>query len=187
MVRFDGGGGQPPPPSNLVSNKQPAHLRGALSYTFFVAMPKSFCQVYVHAIFSTKNRVPVLDADLRPDMYALMGGILNQNGGTPIRIGGVEDHVHLLFGLGKKLTIPKEMEIVKTGTSKWIKTQREACGDFHWQAGYGAFSVDNSNVGMIARYIETQERHHASQSFQQEYLKILKKLGIEYDEEYLWD
>jgi len=102
-------------------------------------------------------------------------------------VGGYEDHIHALFSLSRKWTIAAVVEEVKTSSSKWIKTKGEEFHQFHWQSGYGAFSVSQSNVGKVKNYITNQKEHHGKQSFQDEFREFLEKHGIEYDERYVWD
>ena len=102
-------------------------------------------------------------------------------------INSVEDHVHILFSISKNIGISQIVKEVKTGSSKWIKTKGEAFRQFHWQSGYGAFSVTESHIDAVKKYIANQEEHHRKMTFQEEFVQLLKKHHIEYDERYLWD
>ena len=148
-------------------------------------MPQSLARNLIHLIYSTKNRESSLAGDLRPSLFAYKVGILNTWNSPVVSIGGVADHIHILFVLSKNHALTKIIEEVKKGSSKWLKTQ--GLRDFHWQAGYGAFSVSESNSPVVARYIERQEAHHRRVSFQDEFREFLKRHGIEYDERYVWD
>jgi REP-associated tyrosine transposase len=151
-------------------------------------MPQSLSRVVVHLVFSTKNRTPWLrDAALRDELYKYMGGILVNAECPPILIGGVEDHVHVLCNLSRKLAIMNLVEEIKTEPSKWLKTKRPDLAEFHWQAGYGAFSVSQSNVESVKTYIANQEQHHKKMSFQDEFRKLCERHGIDIDEKYVWD
>jgi REP element-mobilizing transposase RayT len=150
-------------------------------------MSQSLAKNLVHLIYSTKNRTPCLDKDVRIRLFAYQAGILKEWESPALVIGGVSDHVHALFCLSKNHALAKVIEEVKKGSSKWLKTQGSAFHDFQWQAGYGAFSVSPSNVDEVRRYIEQQEEHHCGQSFQEEFLAFLKRHAIVYDERYLWD
>ena len=150
-------------------------------------MPQSLAKNLVHLIYSTKNRTPCLDREVLVRLFAYQAGILKDWESPALVIGGVSDHVHALFCLSKNHALAKVIEEVKKGSSKRLKTQGSAFGDFHWQAGYGAFSVSQSNVEELRRYIEQQEEHHRGRSFQEEFLAFLKRHGMEYDERYLWE
>jgi REP element-mobilizing transposase RayT len=150
-------------------------------------MPQSLARILVHLIFSTKNREPFLSLDLRAELHPYLSAVLDNDGCPSLQVGGVEDHVHLLFGLSRTLTIAQVVENVKTSSSKWIKTQGASLGQFYWQAGYGAFSVSQSNAASVVRYIQNQAEHHRRESFQEEYRKFLQRYQILYDEKYVWD
>jgi REP element-mobilizing transposase RayT len=150
-------------------------------------MGQSLAKNLIHLIFSTKHRAPLLAADLRPDLHAYLGGILREWHSPALRVGGVEDHVHILFQLSKNHALARVVEEVKKGSSKWIKTKAAELRGFHWQNGYGAFSVSPSNVPAVDRYIANQEEHHRRLTFQDEFRGFLKRHGVEYDERYVWD
>jgi putative transposase len=150
-------------------------------------MPQSLARILVHLIFSTKNREPFLSQDLQAELHPYLTAVLDNDGCPSIQVGGVEDHVHLLFGLSRTLTIAQVVENVKTSSSKWIKTQGASLGHFYWQAGYGAFSVSQSNAAAVVHYIQNQAEHHRRESFQDEYRKFLHRYQIPYDEKYVWD
>jgi putative transposase len=151
------------------------------------AMPQSLSCVLVHLIFSTKNRDPVLNPEIRAELHPYLAGVLREDECPALQVGGVEDHVHLLFGLSRIRTVAQVVEKVKTSSSKWIKTKGSAFAEFHWQAGYGAFSVSQSNAGSVIQYIKSQEEHHRKMTFQEEYRRFLKRYQITYDENYVWD
>ena len=150
-------------------------------------MSQSLAKNLIHLIYSTKKRVPCLGPEIRIPLFAYQAGILNQWDSPALVIGGVADHVHALFCLSKIHALAKVIEEVKKGSSKWLKAQGNEFHDFYWQAGYGAFSVSQSNVEEVRRYIEQQEEHHRVRSFQEEFVAFLKRHGMEYDETYLWD
>ena len=147
-------------------------------------MPQSLARVLIHLVFSIKNREPTIAQDIRPALHAYIGGILDQLGCSPLRVGGTADHVHILFALSRTLTIAETVEETKKGASKGMKP---ATPDFWWQAGYGAFSVAQSQVATVSRYIERQEEHHRVQSFQDEFRQLLSRYQLPYDERYVWD
>jgi REP element-mobilizing transposase RayT len=152
-------------------------------------MPQSLAQVYLHIVFSTKDRVPSLrDEGLRKELYAYMATILRANVDSPaLIINGVEDHVHALVRLSRKYPIMKVLQECKTETSKWLKRQPTVPNDFAWQAGYGAFSVSESLVGKVTAYIRSQEEHHKQTSFQDEFRELCRRHNLDLDERYAWD
>lgn len=150
-------------------------------------MGQSLVKNYLHIIFNTKNRTPLIHNSIANELHAYLGGISRNLECPPIAIGGYIDHVHILCMLSKKIALMSFLEELKSSSSKWIKTKGDNLGDFYWQNGYGAFSVTFSEVESITTYINTQEEHHAKKSFQDEYRDFLKKYNVEYDERYVWD
>ena len=150
-------------------------------------MSQSLAKNILHLIFSTRGREPLLTADLRPLLHSYMAAILNQWDSPAILINSVADHVHILLCLSKNYALKKVVEEVKKGSSKWIKSKGSDFATFFWQAGYGAFSVSQSNISSVKRYIGNQETHHRGLGFQDEFRAFLKKHGIDYDERYVWD
>lgn len=150
-------------------------------------MPQSLAQLYTHLIFSTKNREPILRLEDREKLQAYLGGILRELKSPVLAMAVLKDHVHLLYRQSKNLAVAKVVEGVKAGSSKWIKSQGPGYRNYHWQAGYGAFSVSHSKLGAVIRYIENQEEHHKAVSFQDELRRFLKEYELEYDERYVWD
>lgn len=150
-------------------------------------MPQSLANIYIHLIFSTKERYPYLTDAVRPDLHAYMATVLANLNSTAVLINSVADHVHVLFNMGRTVTLAQVVEDVKKSSSKWIKTQGPNLASFAWQAGYGGFSVSESNVPKVANYIRGQEVHHRAKTFQEEYREFLAKHNIQYDERYVWD
>jgi putative transposase len=143
--------------------------------------------VLVHLVFSTKNREPLIRGPVESELHAYGTAVL-KNAGCPAQaMNGTADHVHVLFNLSRVTTIAGVVEELKTSTSKWIKTKSPELRDFHWQSGYGAFSVSPSNAEVVIHYIERQKDHHRGQSFQDELRSLLRKHGISIDERYAWD
>jgi REP element-mobilizing transposase RayT len=152
------------------------------------AMPQSLANVLLHVIFSTKNRRPFLRAPhVRDVMAGYLAGTLKNLKCSSITLGVVEDHVHILCNLSRTITIAQLVEQVKKSSSARIKEEGPAWSDFHWQNGYGAFSVSQSNVAEVRRYIENQEERHRTHTFQEELRLFLKRHGLEFDERYVWD
>jgi REP-associated tyrosine transposase len=150
-------------------------------------MPQSLHVLSVHIIFSTKDRRPSLTPEIRERVWAYQSRTLQNIECNSITIGGVADHVHVLCNLTKNLPATKVLEILKRDSSKFIKTLHSTLRDFHWQDGYGLFSVSPSHVEAVRQYIFHQEEHHKKETFQEEYLRILKKYQAPFNEQYLWD
>ncbi len=149
-------------------------------------MAQSLARNLIHFIFSTKNRAPLLQAAIRPELNAYMAGIFTNWESPAIIIGSVADHVHALFGLSKNHPLVKIVEEVKRGSSKWIKTKGKEFAHFAWQNGYGAFSVSSSMVNTVSRYIANQEKHHRQVTFQDEFRKFCRRHGVDFDERFVW-
>jgi REP element-mobilizing transposase RayT len=150
-------------------------------------MPQSLSNLLTHLIFSTKNREPWLRGDVATEIHPYLVGILDNLKCPSIQIGGVSDHVHIFFRLSRTKPVAEVVEKVKTSTSKWIKTKGSEFAGFHWQAGYGAFSVSQSDSDAVIAYIREQPEHHRKVSFQEEYRRFLTRYQIPYDERYVWD
>jgi putative transposase len=150
-------------------------------------MPQSLSSVLVHLIFSTKNREPYITPQIEPELYPYMATIFRELRSPTLAIGGVYDHLHVLFSLARVMRIAELVEAIKTDTSKWIKTKGYAFRNFHWQKGYGAFSVGQSEVAAVKSYIQNQKQHHRGVTFQDEYRALLKSYRIPHDERYMWD
>jgi REP element-mobilizing transposase RayT len=150
-------------------------------------MPQSFSAVYVHLIFSTKDREPFLtDKPLRTSLHSQLGGISKKLQSPTLIVGGVEDHVHLLARLSRTIAIADWVKELKRVSNGWLKEQGQI-KKFRWQAGYGAFSVSKSNLDSVKDYVLNQETHHRKMTFQDELRSILRKHDIEWDERYVWD
>jgi REP-associated tyrosine transposase len=150
-------------------------------------MSQSLSKLYVHLVFSTKHREPLLLAPVRDRMHAYLATVLKNQDSPAVKIDGTSDHVHALFRLSKNVSLAKIVEEIKTSTSKWAKTQGRALVNFHWQSGYGGFSVSPAEVDSVTEYIAKQEEHHRVVTFEEEYRKFLQSHGIEFDERYVWD
>ena len=149
-------------------------------------MPQSIAKIYGHIIFSTKNRAPLIEKHVRDELGAYITGIL-RNHDTPVLITcAVKDHVHILCQLSKNHAVSDIVEKVKTGSSKWLKTKKGVPPDFHWQNGYGVFSVSPSKVDTTKAYIKNQEEHHRRKTFEEEFRQFLKQYSVDYDERHVW-
>jgi REP element-mobilizing transposase RayT len=150
-------------------------------------MPQSLSRVLVHLIFSTKDRVACLSPAIQAELHPYLAVVLRDNDCPSLKVGGAEDHVHLFFGLSRTLTIANAVEIAKTSSSKWLKTKGAEFAAFHWQGGYGAFSVSQSHADAVVQYIEGQGEHHRKVTFQEEFRTFLARYQVAYDERYVWD
>ena len=150
-------------------------------------MPQSFCQIYIHAIFSTKARNRWLDDEIRPRVHAYPATLARRCGCPYVTVGDPDDHVHVLAGIGKE-TLPVELiGKVKQESSKFVKTLGNQYTGFYWQSGYGMFSVGPTHIDDVKAYIGRQIEHHRTQTFQEEFIAFLDRYGIPYDERYVWD
>lgn len=150
-------------------------------------MPQSLARLHIHLIFSTKHREQWLHDGIRSSLHGYMATVLGNAKCRAVLINSVEDHVHLLFQLGRTVAISAVVEEVKKSSSKWIKKRGHEFTGFSWQAGYGAFAVSESNVEAVRHYIARQQEHHRKQSFQEEYMAFLVKDNIDFDERFLWE
>ena len=150
-------------------------------------MPQSLANIIVLLIFSTKERFPFLHEEIQQELNPCLASILKDLESPAIKINSATDHTHLLFRLSKNLAICNVVEKLKTGSSKWIKQKGGLLLKFHRQNGYGAFSLSQSNVPEVVRYIEGQKEHHGKRTFQEEFRSFLVKYQIPFDERYVWD
>lgn len=150
-------------------------------------MSQSLAQVFLHIVFSTKKRVSWLDDEISSDLYRYITKILQNKNCPLLRIGGTEDHIHILCGLSKNISIGKIVEEIKTSSSKLIKTKSLTHKDFYWQHGYGAFSISPGHKDIVDKYIANQKEHHRTISYEDELRQLLKKYSVDFNEKYLWD
>jgi REP element-mobilizing transposase RayT len=150
-------------------------------------MPLSYSQLLVHAVFSIRQRLPLICPKWQGRLYGYLAGIATELRGHLLRGGGITDHVHLLLHLPASLAMSDAMRLLKTNSSKWVHETFPEAAAFAWQSGYGAFSVSMSMRATLIGYIDRQEEHHRTQSFQEEYLGLLRKHDVDFDERYLWD
>ena len=151
-------------------------------------MPQSLSAVYIHLVFSTKERRPLLrDKTSRDALHAYLGGISKRLECPPLLVGGTEDHIHLLARFGRTITQAEWVKELKRVSNIWLKKCGGEYADFEWQAGYATFSVNQSNLEQVKQYIATQEQHHRENGFQDELRALFRKHGIDWDEKYVWD
>jgi putative transposase len=151
-------------------------------------MPQSLSAVYLHLVFSTKDRRPFLrDKTVRDALHAYLGGVSKTLDCPPLIVGGVEDHVHLLCRFARTITQAEWVKELKRVSNGWLKEHGRDYADFEWQGGYADFSVSQSNLEQVKQYIASQEEHHRKTTFQDELRSLLRKHEIEFDERYVWD
>jgi REP element-mobilizing transposase RayT len=148
-------------------------------------MANTYTQIHIQSVFAVKYRAALLDKSWRRRLFQYMIGIMNHLGHKTLAVNGVEDHIHLLYGLRPEKSISESMRMLKGETSAWINENRFCKGRFEWQNGYGAFSYRKRDVPTIATYIENQEEHHRKVVFIDEYRGLLKEFGVEFDERYI--
>ena len=149
-------------------------------------MGSTLTNLIYHTIFSTKNREPMIIPEIRLDLHRYLGGILKREGGILLQIGGMADHIHMVFKLKPVHTLSAMMQKVKGSSSKWINEQNRLADKFAWQDGYGAFTVSESQLEAVIHYVRDQEKHHKHRSFKDELIRMLEHHRVEYDEQYLW-
>jgi REP element-mobilizing transposase RayT len=149
-------------------------------------MAHTFSHLAVHIVFGTKDRTPIIVPTIKTELHAYLGGIIREEGCKAISINGTEDHVHILVTLGPTKAMSDLMRVVKSNSSRWVHEKWPERAGFGWQQGYGAFSVSRSAMQDVEGYIARQEEHHRKISFEQEFIMLLKKHDIAYDENYLW-
>ena len=150
-------------------------------------MPQSLSKILLHIVFSTKDRKDTIPENIRSELHAYLAGACRGQGSEAFRVGGTANHVHIACTLPRTLDVSKLVENIKKSSSIWIKQKDKRCQFFSWQAGYGVFSLGASQLKDVMKYIDNQREHHKKKSFREEFLDILEKYEVEYDERYLWD
>jgi len=150
-------------------------------------MGSTLTHLVYHIVFSTKGRQNIVTPALRETFYPYIGGIIRGEKGAMLKIGGTMDHIHILASLPPTLSVSDALQCIKGSSSRWVNEGGSLKAHFEWQRGYGAFTVSESMIKTVSRYIENQEDHHRAQSFKEEYLALLQKHEVKYDERYIWD
>lgn len=150
-------------------------------------MPQSLAKLYVHLVFSTKNRQPTLDVTIRPRVHAYLAQAVRDLGSPWVVVGGVADHVHFLFDFGRDQRPVDYVERAKRESSKFVKTLGDQHRGFYWQRGYGLFSVGPADRDAAEAYVRNQEEHHRTRTFQEEFRGLLQRYDVPFDERYVWD
>lgn len=150
-------------------------------------MANTYTALHYHFVFSTKGRRAWIVPEIEERVWEYLGGIARTNKLKPLKIGGIEDHIHMLIGAPPTIAPAKIAQLVKGGSSAWIHETFPELAEFAWQDGYGAFTVSKSAIPDVTAYIVNQREHHRRRTFQEEYLALLERHGIEFDERYVWD
>ncbi len=149
-------------------------------------MGQSLVKNYIHIVFSTKYREPLIFPPLESELHSYLAGICNKLECYPVVVGGYTDHIHILCMLSQKMALMQLVEKIKSHSSKWIKIKDEHLKNFYWQDGYGAFSVNSKGLDRVKDYINKQHEHHSGKSFKAEYMGLLKEHSAAFDERYVW-
>lgn len=147
----------------------------------------TFTSLTYHVVFGTKHRRPIIARNVRDELYSYIGGIIRDERCHLLEIGGMQDHIHILAGFSPVAAVSDMLRQIKAGSSKWLNERDDVSNRFEWQTGYGAFTVSQSQVPVVRRYIQRQEEHHRVRSFKDEYMELLKRHGIQFEESYLFD
>jgi putative transposase len=148
-------------------------------------MANTYTSLQYHVVFSTKNREPILEKTIRTQLFPYLAGIAAENGVIALELGGVLDHVHLLVAVPASMPLSKAVQLLKGGSSHWMNESFPQRGVFRWQDGYGAFTVSQSQIDSVQRYIQNQEEHHRTKTFAEEYRMFLRRHGVAFDERFL--
>ena len=150
-------------------------------------MANTYTQIYIHVVFAVQERSSLIKPEWKEELFKYIAGILKNQGIKLIAIGGVEDHIHILFGMNPKIALSDLVRDIKANSSKFINERGFVKGKFYWQEGFGAFSYSRSQIDVVAKYVLNQEKHHANKSFKAEYVDLLDRFDVEYDERYLFN
>ena len=148
-------------------------------------MANTYTQIHIHAVFAVQNRISLIQKEWQDELYKYISGIIENNGHKHLKIGGMPDHIHVLFGMRPTQSLSELMQDIKGSSSLWINKKRLVRGKFSWQEGYGAFSYGKSQIDRVVKYIEQQEKHHKKRDFTEEYSELLKLFDIKFDERYI--
>ena len=150
-------------------------------------MPNTYSQIYIHVVFAVKGRTNIIHSSWKDELYKYICGIVNNNKQKVYAINGMPDHIHILLSIKPDVSLSNLMIDMKASSSKWINEKQLVKGKFQWQEGFGAFSCSQSQIDKVIAYINNQEQHHATTTFKTEYIGLLKKFNIEYDERYVFE
>jgi putative transposase len=149
-------------------------------------MANTYTQIYIHVVFAVQERAALIEDSWKEELFKYIAGILKNQGVKLIAIGGMEDHIHILFALTPTVALSDLVRDIKASSSKFINEKGFVRGKFYWQEGFGAFSYSRSQIDAVAKYVLNQEKHHARRSFKAEYIALLERFDVDYDERYLF-
>jgi putative transposase len=149
-------------------------------------MANTYTQIYIMVVFSVSGRTNLISSRWKDELYKYIIGIIKSKNQKLITINGVGDHIHILIGLKPAIALSNLVRVIKANSSKFINEKKFVRGKFNWQEGFGAFSYPHSQLLTVIKYIENQEKHHQQKTFKEEYLELLKKYSVEYDNKYLF-
>ena len=150
-------------------------------------MPDTYVQQRIHLVWATRKRAALLTGECRRALWPYLGGIIRHYGGVLLVAGGIEDHIHVYADYPKTLALSQFVNVIKSNSSRWIRERTDSMLNFHWQSGYGGFSVDRRRDEALHEYIVNQEQHHKTMTFQEEYVRLLRRHSIPYDSRYVFD
>jgi putative transposase len=150
-----------------------------------VDMANTFTQIYLHLVFAVQNKISLINPEWKAELYKYITGIVQNNSHKSIAINGVSNHLHVAVGYKPNQLIPDLLQDIKGYSSKWINNKKFVRGKFTWQQGYGAFSFSHSQIDRLVKYINNQEQHHKKETFREEYIQLLKKYNIPFDDKYI--
>ena len=154
------------------------------SAAYSTQMSHTYSNLIYHVVFSTKDRAPLIVKQIRPELFAFIGALVKELKGMPLIINGIDDHIHMLISLSPTVSPSDAMRFIKSNSSRWMSERTGT--DFGWQKGFGIFSVSRSGVQAVMEYIRDQEIHHGKRDFREEFVAMLEKNGVEFEEKYLW-
>jgi putative transposase len=149
-------------------------------------MANTYHQMYVQTVFAVKYREATIAANWKDELFTNIGNLINEAGCKSLIVNGIEDHVHCFFALKPSVSVSNVMQSAKAKSSKWINENRLLPHRFEWQEGYGAFSYSQSQIDAVYKYVQNQEAHHKKQTFREEYIAMLVKFGVDFDERYIF-
>ncbi|MCG9133637.1 IS200/IS605 family transposase [Candidatus Poribacteria bacterium] len=150
-------------------------------------MSNTYTQIYIHIVFAVKGRQNLIPKEHKTELHGYIMGIISNKKQTVIQINSMPDHIHILVGITPDTPISDLVRDIKANSSKFINQKRWVMGRFEWQVGFGAFSYSRSHLDALVKYIKNQEKHHIRKTFREEYLEILKRFNVDYDERYIFD
>ncbi len=150
-------------------------------------MANTFSKIYIHVVFSVKQRASLIRDEWREELQKYITGIVQNKGHKMLAVNSMPDHIHMLIGMKPDVALSELIRDIKANSSKWLNEEKVNHGKFHWQEGYGAFSYSQSQIRTVVEYIKNQQDHHRKKTFKEEYVSFLKKFNVPYDPKYVFD